>query len=238
MNDKYIHPRDTYQTIIDEWINRQDVSEETKSFLQRGLWCCENPPRTHGGILIVGINPSEDKKCIGEPKDCTFEETVNANGSNYWQTKHDMVKGLNIPTAYMDLFPLRMTKQDSLMNDEVIPLELKVALLQVTQQCIEAIHPRLIINPNMSSKVYWGLDDRYSWMGYDMEPVDNPTGKGQLYVIRGIKDKGDVLCPQMETCLKGTYFLQYKYHGNGVLSREQFLTNKDIEVLWNLDDKY
>lgn len=230
MNKEY---RAKYQAIIGEWLNRQDVSETTKSFLQRGLWCCENPPRTYGGILIVGINPSYDEKCIGEPKDCTFDETVNANGSDYWQTKHEMVRGLSIPTAYIDLFPLRMTKQDALMNDDVIPLELKVALLQVTQQCIETIHPRLIINPNMSSKVYWGLNDRHSWMGYDMEPVDNPTGKGQLYRIRGTKSREDVICPEMDTNLKGTYFLQYKYHGNGVLSREQYLNSKDVDLLWS-----
>lgn len=233
MNNKDIHPREKYQAILDEWIRRQDVSDKTKSILQQGIWCCKNPVETHGGILIAGINPSYDEKCNGEPKDCTFRDTVNANGSDYWQTKKAMVDGLNIPTAYIDLFPLRMTKQYKLMDDEVIPIELKVALLQVTQQCIEAIHPRLIINPNMSSRVYWGLNDKFPWMGYDMEPVDNPMGKGQLYMIRGIKDREDVICPQKETGLKGTYFLQYKYHGNGVLSREQFLTSNDIETLWN-----
>ena len=233
MSNTYIHPRNDYQIIIDEWIHQQNVGETTMSILKQGLWCCYNPPETHGGILIVGINPSYDKNCITEPKDCTFQETINSNGSNYWQTKHDMVRGLSVPVAYMDLFPLRMTKQDSLMKDNVIPIELKAALLQVTQKCIEAIHPRLIINPNMKSNVYWGVNDKYSWMGYDMELVRNPICKGQLYLIRGLKNRDDVLLPQMNTCLEGTYFLQYKYHGNGVLSREQFLTSEDINILWN-----
>ena len=233
MSNPSIHPRGKYQAIIDEWIRRSDVSETTKSILKRGIWCCINPPETHGGILIAGISPSYDEKSFSEPKDCTFEDTINANGSDYWQTKKNMVSGIDIPVSYIDLFPLRMTKQDSLMSDKVIPIELKVALLQITQQYIEAIHPRLIVNPNMSSRVYWGLNEEYSWMSYDMEQVDNPTDKGQLYLIKGLKNKEDVLLPQLNTCLKGTLFLQYKYHGNGVLSRNQFLTNEDISILWN-----
>lgn len=234
MIGKYMHPREKYQAIVDEWLGREDIGEATKSILQQGLWCCKNPEDTHGGILIAGINPSYPEDRAAEPVDCEFKCTEDEEGRNYWRTKHDMVRGLNIPTAYIDLFPLRITKQRKMMNDGVIPLDLKVALLQVTQQCIEAIHPRLIINPNMSSSVYWGLNDRFSWMGYDMEPVDNPTGKGQLYIIRGIKGKDDVICPGMDTNLKGTYFLQYKYHdGYRVLKREQFLNSKDVEVLWN-----
>lgn len=233
MNIEYIHPRNQYQLIIDKWLLQPNVSEKTKSILRRGLWCCLNPIEIHGGILITGINPSYDKNVIDEPADCTFQETVNANGSNYWQTKQDMVKGLGIATAYIDLFPLRMTKQDSFMNDKVIPLQLKVDLLQITQRSIESIHPRLIINPNMSSCIYWGLNEHYSWMGYDMEQVNNPTDKGQLYRIKGIKNKSDVLLPEISSCLEGTYFLQYKYHGNGVLSHEQYLTNEDIYKIWS-----
>lgn len=233
MNIEYIHPRNQYQLIIDKWNLLSDVSKETKSILRRGLWCCINPIETHGGILITGINPSYDKNALDEPNDCSFQDTVNSNGSNYWQTKHEMVKGLGVATAYIDLFPLRMTKQDSFMNDYVIPLRLKVELLQITQQCIESIHPRLIINPNMSSRVYWGLDEHYSWMGYDMEQVVNPTNKGQLYRIKGIKNKNDVLLPEFCSCLDGTYFLQYKYHGNGVLTRKQYITHEDINKLWS-----
>lgn len=66
-----------------------------------------------------------------------------------------------------------------------------------------------------------------------MEQVNNPTDKGQLYRIKGIKNKSDVLLPEISSCLEGTYFLQYKYHGNGVLSHEQYLTNEDIYKIWS-----
>lgn len=100
-----------------------------------------------------------------------------------------MVIGLGLPVAYIDLFPLRMTKQDGFMNDKNVPLELKAELLRITQNSIEEICPKLIINPNMGSRVYWGLIDKYSWMGYDMEPVKNIIDKGDLYRIKGIKAK-------------------------------------------------
>ena len=97
-----------------------------------------------------------------------------------------MVQGLNVPTAYLDLLPLRMTKQDGFMRDDVISVALKADLLRITQQQIESISPKIIINPNMGSKVYWGLNDKFSWMGYDMKIIDNPIDKGYLYKIKGI----------------------------------------------------
>lgn len=40
----------------------------------------------------------------------------------------------------------------------------------------------------------------------------------------------------MASCaeLKDTGTLQYKYHGNGVLLREQYLRHEDINKLWSL----
>lgn len=228
-----VHIRDKYQRVLDEWLIKPGVKEETKSIIRRGMWCCINTPELKDGILIVGMNPSFDKYHIEEPDDCTFSDVVNSNGSNYWKSKKKMVQGLNVPTAYLDLFPLRMTKQDGFMRDDVISVALKADLLRITQQQIESISPKIIINPNMGSKVYWGLNDKFSWMGYDMEIIDNPIDKGYLYKIKGIKSKSDVLMPNLETCLKHSYFLQYKYHGNGVLSKEQYLTSEDIRKLWN-----
>lgn len=225
------HPRAEYQSVIDKCLNDHKESELIE-ILKRGMWCCINPPDSYGGIMIAGINPSFDKNHPEEPNDCTFDETLKSNGSSYWQTRRQMVQDSNVPVSYIDLFPLRLTKQDSFMDDSVIPLELKVELLKITQRQIEIIHPRLIVNPNQASRVYWGLHEKYSWMGYSMRLIDNPINKGSLYRIEGMKDKSDVILPGLQTALAGSYFLQYKYHGNGVLSKEEYLTSSDVKSLW------
>ena len=228
-----MHPRESYQKVINKWLNDKSLTENTKNILNRGMWCCFNPTETYRGIMISGINPSYDEERPEEPLDCTFEQVKDEKGRNYWETKKQMVCGLNIPTSYIDLFPLRMTKQDSFMKDSIVPLELKAELLRITQERIEEIHPKLIINPNMLSRVYWGVIEEYPWMGYNMRRIDNPISKGELYIIEGKLNKTGVILPNMDTCLKGTYFLQYKYHGNGVLAKEEYLTSKDISILWN-----
>lgn len=237
-NNMIINPRPQYQSVIEKWLNMPttEANATLKSILQRGIWCCNNKANEScNGILISGINPSFDEKHPEEPADCSFWETVNANGSDYWQTKKNMVVGLGLPVAYIDLFPLRMTKQDGFMNDKNVPLELKAELLRITQNSIEEICPKLIINTNMGSRVYWGLIDKYSWMGYDMEPVKNIIDKGDLYRIKGIKSKEDVLQHGFQSKLpeSNTFFLQYKYHGNGVLRQEQYLNSNDIKLLWD-----
>lgn len=226
------HVRDEYQLVIDKWLDNHKETELIE-ILKRGMWCCVNPPESYGGIMIAGINPSFDKYHPEEPKDCTFDKTIKSNGSSYWQTKHQMVQNLSVPVSYIDLFPLRLTKQDSFMNDSVVPLELKVELLKISQRQIEMIHPRLIVNPNQASRVYWGLHEKYSWMGYAMKLVDNPINKGSLYRIEGMKGESDVILPGLQTALAGSYFLQYKYHGNGVLSKEEYLTSSDVKILWD-----
>lgn len=192
------------------------------------LWCCDNTGKEKGGIMIVGINPS----LKGDPNidDIPFENT---DGSAYWLTKHDIVKGINPnKVSYIDLFPIRMTRQKDFMYDKNVPLELKAAILRVTFDVIEKLSPSVIINPNMGSKVYWGIDRKHPWMGYDMIEIENPIGKQtHLYRINGILNDEKVI-HNHQTKLKDTLFLLAKYHGNGVLKKEDFLLIENIRKIF------
>lgn len=135
--------------------------------------------------------------------------------------------------AYLDLFPIRMTSQKDFMKDNIIPISLKVALLEVTISAIEELAPRLIINPNKGSSVYWGLNKNKPWMGYNMIEQDNPIGKQtHLYKITGIIDDPHVVNPQRKSVLNYTLFLLAKYHGNGVLKAEDYLKSSDIAKIY------
>ena len=196
--------------------------------IEQTLWCCDNTGKEKGGIMIVGINPS----LKGDPNidDIPFENT---DGSAYWLTKHDIVKGINPnKVSYIDLFPIRMTRQKDFMYDRNVPLELKAAILRVTFDVIEKLSPSVIINPNMGSKVYWGIDRKHPWMGYDMIEIENPIGKQtHLYRINGILNDEKVI-HNHQTKLKDTLFLLAKYHGNGVLKKEDFLLIEDIRKIF------
>ena len=126
-----------------------------------------------------------------------------------------------------------MTSQKDFMKDNIIPISLKVALLEVTISAIEELAPRLIINPNKGSSVYWGLNKNKPWMGYNMIEQDNPIGKQtHLYKITGIIDDPHVVNPQRKSVLNYTLFLLAKYHGNGALKADDFLKSSDIAKIY------
>ena len=199
--------------------------------IEHTLWCCDNSKCKKGGILITGINPSFNGDYYSP--DATFLETDNTNSSDYWSTKKAMVDIFREEVAYLDLFPIRMTLQKDFMNDNIIPLSLKVALLEVTISAIEELVPKLIINPNKGSSVYWGLNKNKPWMGYNMIEQDSPIGKQtHLYKITGVIDAPRVVNPQRTFVLNDTLFLLAKYHGNGVLKAEDYLKSSDIAKIY------
>lgn len=209
------------------WKNVNKAEWTQEASIEQTLWCCDNSQCHRNGILIMGINPSFDKNpSLG---DVSFANTSNNSVSQYWTTKKNMVKGIDkSEVSYLDLFPIRMTRQKDFMNDKVIPLSLKVALIEVTIKAIEMLSPKLIINANMGSSVYWGINKKKPWMGYDMVEVDNPIGKEtHLYKIVGIIDDKRVISPNRKG-LQDTLFLLAKYHGNGALNKMDFLTVEDI----------
>lgn len=90
--------------------------------------------------------------------------------------------------GYIDLFPLRVTKQKHEF-EKYVPLELKAEILRVTQRELERLQPHLIIHANKSSAFYYGTNPDAPWMGYDLERVELPGRlgeKGTLYRINGL----------------------------------------------------
>lgn len=210
--------------------NRGSCKGDIEGFvIEDTLWVCNNSRIETDSILITGINPSfNGYKSV---HNVTFAETSNTNESDYWQTKKAMVC-CHEKVAYMDLFPIAMTRQKDFMDDKIVPKDLKAALLRITRDEIERLHPSIIINPNLGSAVYWGFNKRHPWMGYDlsMEPK-NPIGKQtRLYRINGVQQHEDVICSN-STHLSGTRFLLAKYHGNGALKKEDFLLSEDIKKI-------
>lgn len=231
------HPEFDY---LDKWnkINKFDDGKAANS-VEETIWCCNNSSIKPNGILIMGINPSFNREHI-DVENRNFQEICQGSAkTKYWSTKKDMVDGILDATAYLDLFPIRMTKQKDFMDDNNIPLSLKVDLLKVTRQEIESLHPRLIINPNMGSRYYWGIEKKTPWMGYEMKHFeDNPIGKQtNIYKIEKVQDNKDVICHE-PTSLNGTKFLLAKYHGNGygkgALQKEDFLKFEDIRKILDL----
>lgn len=70
-------------------------------------------------------------------------------------------------------------------------------------------------------------------IGYNVNPCKHPVAsmdiclKSNTFALQNIKQR----IWQAVQILKDTASLQYKYHGNGVLLREQYLRHEDISKL-------
>lgn len=172
-----------YNAAIDRWKNDQGESwkkryPELEDILKRGFWLCIG--NKGGGILLSGVNPSFDGKEKAEPipfHDCS---------GRYWNLwKRNLAF---YDAGYIDLFPLRVTKQKHEF-EKYVPLKLKAEILRVTQRELERLKPQLIIHANKSSAFYYGTKPDAPWMGYDLERVELPRRlgeKGTLYRINGL----------------------------------------------------
>lgn len=176
-----------YNAAIKAWKETQEDRWKTENphlvgnlneILRRGLWLCSNNPT--GEILLSGVNPSFDGREKVEP--CPFSECT----GRYWNL---WIKNFaQYKAGYIDLFPLRVTKQQHEF-EKFVPLELKAELLRVTQFELERLRPKLIIHANKTSSFYYGTDPESPWMGYDLEKEDVPGEigqKGTLYRIKGL----------------------------------------------------
>lgn len=172
-----------YNAAIDRWKNNQGESwkkeyPELEEILKRGFWLCINNPIY--GIMLSGVNPSfnGEEKAIPIPfRECS---------GRYWNPwKRNLA---HYTAGYIDLFPLRVTKQKHEF-EKYVPLELKAEILRVTQRELERLKPQLIIHANKSSAFYYGTNPDTPWMGYDLERVEllgRLGEKGTLYRINGL----------------------------------------------------
>jgi len=227
--------RAKYHLTIEKWKSAQGyIDSHLQDILDRGLWICAK--NSSEGLLLTGINPSytgtkEESDMALSFSECTYR---------YWTPLKKFTKPFidKEKIAYIDLFPLRVSKQ-AREFEKYVPLTLKRDLLEVTIQEIERTKPRLIIHTNKTSAFYWGTDPEHLWMGYQLSPVQMPSGlekKGDLYRIDGVQQSNEVIFPRVKTNLIGTYLLicHYQSGGRSPISTEQKLTEKDVLQLWNV----
>lgn len=212
-----------------------DFADASKLFISRGISLCVGNPV--GGILLTGVNPSQNKKHDGIDFAYTFENAmINAkrdcgNGKkNYWTWKYELLGDDFIrETAYLDLFPLVFSKQVDFEARLENNLQFRTEMISITQREIEChIKPKLIIVANKQSSYYWGRNEDATWMGYDMVKVCDDM---ELYQIRGFKDKPDRLNPDLETSsLCGSLILFYGMYDNR--HKDRLLFPADIKRLY------
>ena len=190
--------------------------------LDRGICCAENNPVNE--ILFTGINPYYDEARKGD--DISFK-LINADGKLRWRIIKDLLGDLLPKTAYLDLFPLKETISESL--GRLMPMELKVDLLKITQEEIERINPKLIIVGNRTSRAYWGAMQKYPWMGYKFEQIESPLKKNvPVYRIAGLREDEDKI--SLETDLQGTVVIFSSL--SPYYPKEKTLSNEDVECLY------
>lgn len=224
-----------YHLEIEKWRTTQDnMSQQLNDILERGIWLCEN--NSSNGILLTGINPSFDGNVRESFSPVPFS---NCQG-RYWNPLKKMLGKFveQGKVSYLDLFPLRVSKQQNEFDKFVRDRELKAAILRVTQREVERLRPRLIIHANSTSGFYWGTDIQHPWMGYQLSPLSLPNtmeGKGKLYRIDGLQQSGEKISNRDTTKLIGTLLLvcPYQSGGRSRIDTNKKLTEQDILRLWN-----
>lgn len=240
------HLLDSYEGVIDEF---------KKDF--KFAVITNNQAISDGGILLVGMNPSNRIDIQKIPKRQSFDyldcPPKDSNiKDDFWDPKHKMMGEYDDHCAYIDLFPLRDGSQKTMVNymrqEEMRPL--MGALLRITQDYIESLHPRLIIFANTFTAP-WGFrmkgkicedstEIKYDnvWMGYTKENIVSPLagskkGTWKFYRITGIIPS-DVNRKRETTNLQNSFFLQYRQHYNQVhqpVPEDKELTPADIRTI-------
>ena len=217
-----------YENTINSWQKGQEeITDNLREILNRGFWLCLGNPK--GGILLSGINPSYDKKEKAEY--CSFKKCF----GRYWNRwKNNLQEYIaQDVVGYIDLFPLRVTKQTAEFERHV-PLELKAEILRVTQKEIEDLCPKLIIHSNKTSTFYYGTEPEHPWMGYDLERleiVDELKDKGcELYRISGLLESKDRINYHSikETSIAGSFLFTCPMQNRRYMKAEEKLDERDI----------
>lgn len=228
-----------YKSALDSSLYDKDAYPELCSyFLKRGICLCVGNPT--GGVLITGINPSRTIDAKDGDFVYTFKNvaTPHKGRIGYWHQKYNFVgESLIDKTAYLDLLPLCYTNQNGLEYLLWNNIQLRAALVSITQREIETnIKPTLIIVANKQSSYYWGKGESM-WMGYEMNPISADWEKElELYQITGFK-KGNRLNPDLkETNLKGTLILFYGMYDER--DKEKLLTEDDVMALYKIACNY
>ena len=258
----HIELLDTYNIVINEWKERtENKNGDVLDLIKRGLIVCENTHRR--GLLLTGINPSFDEKKNDKSNIYfVFSNAEDQGRSRYWAKKHKQFGGRDSDLVqnhmgYLDLFPLKESRQ--LRFEKILrPYnDLRMLLLKKTQEEIERIDPKLIVHANKGSLYYWGLnpktyqkDYENPWLNYDFDEIDiHDCPPLEEYAKR--LDSQDIPKEKRFVHLyritgnawgkdSNHFFLAYimEYYGMEDWRRKQLLKAEEMKALWEWCDRY
>ncbi|MCC8117734.1 MAG: hypothetical protein LIP09_03175 [Bacteroidales bacterium] len=201
-------------------------SNQVKDILNRGIANCYGNPSN--GVLVVGINPSDDKiRRDSDDYSFTLKDNVFTieKPKGLWKLflKIFNTQALRDKVGYLDLFPIRCTSQKEFDIRFKNEIQLKVALLKVTQQEIERLKPKVILILNNGSEAYWGVLPKFVWMGYQFTSYIE-FGRIRLDIITGMREER--ILPELQTNLIGTKVIWYGLYDHRHIKDK----NKDKEL--------
>ena len=174
---------ESYKNIVNNWLEKIE-DESFREMVTRGLVISVNHTN-QPSLLLSGTNPSFNER-MNNRNDILFEfaKAEDYGRSKYWAKKHDQFGGkeselVQKNMAYLDLFPLKESKQ--LRFERVLQPynDFRMALLIETKKEIEKLNPKLIVHANKSSLYYWGLnpitymkDNVNIWLNYDFVEIN------------------------------------------------------------------
>ena len=250
---------DAYNNVINEWKERIRMENgDVLELIDRGLIVCENTHRR--GLLLTGINPSFNEKDEDVPF-FVFSDAKDKGKSRYWAKKHKQFGGRDSDLVqnhmgYLDLFPLKESRQ--LRFEKILrPCnDLRMLLLKKTQEEIERIDPKLIVHANKGSLYYWGLnpatyqkDYENPWLNYDFDEIDLHDCPPLEEYAKRLDCKAIPMEKRFVHLYRITgnawgkdanhFFLAYamEYYGMKDWQRDQLLTAEEMKALWEWCDR-
>lgn len=237
---------------IRERVAKEPVDDR---ILKRGFVTCDNDEvECAPCCLLSGINPSVKPGTENDRIEDSFQfagaiEDKKNKGNTYWGKKRKQYHTIYKEMAYLDLFPLRESRQPSFEKAFQERTVLRRDLLEITQEAIEDLHPRLIIHANRASLYYWGFAPEDPWMGYEFERV-NPKAYSifpecmtlyrlelfPFYRIKGFRNHSQRINQKKyptRTALEGTFFMEYVMEYRKKEDRLKMYSAPEWEAIWN-----
>ena len=221
--------------------------------LSRGLVACDNDSLTvKSPFLLTGINPSFPASAAKHPGQVdlfVFAKALESDRSiGHWGKKKKQFGDIYKEMAYLDLFPIRETDQVLFEKTFQNMISLRRDLLEITQEAIEEMSPRLIVHANRGSMYYWGVDEHNPWKGYKLTPVGINTypdlplcmksfdrmKRFPLYRIDGFVDSPKRINQERfsKTALEGCFLMEYVMEYRKKEEQETLYTPKEWEEIW------
>jgi hypothetical protein len=140
-------------------------------------------------VLITGINQSYQPKNPDVLLRYSYHDAKHSYFTTLRKVVPTQINGEEVNVSYVDLFYFRNTEQTLLREFymEHSGISFLSKQLKVTQRIIEWISPKVILIMNKGSWVYWEHNDKYPWMSYEVNLINDLLNFGKLYEIIGLK---------------------------------------------------